>query len=202
MTRRPALAPGDLVKADLHCAVITPGLRAHSPAQIDRLKSGTPLQAKPRQGRKDLFVERLTLGLHVLERRANEQPEYRIPLHNSPTPSPAPPMAAAPPKVRPSCFSIIPSLPRALDVQGSWLGQVNAEGVRASKGTQEHDLGRLPTQVKFAVEDVEKFFGAVTQVEYPEADDQVELAVQFAMMPAELLAGSGGLDDIGVPSAM
>ena len=97
--RRPAVAPGDLIKADLHCAVIPTRLRGHSPAQIDRLKAGTPLQAKLRQGRKDLFVERQTLGFHILERRANEQPEYRIPFHNSP----APPMAAALSKVRPSC---------------------------------------------------------------------------------------------------
>jgi hypothetical protein len=54
-------------------------------------------------------VERMTLGFHILERRADEQPEYRIPFHNSP----APPMAAASSKVRlqlrssaGSCFSL------------------------------------------------------------------------------------------------
>jgi len=70
------LAPGDLIQADLHRAVITTRLRAHPPAQVDRLETGTSFPAKLRQNRKDLLVERPALGLHILKCRTHEYPEY------------------------------------------------------------------------------------------------------------------------------
>ena len=82
---RPAgltLAAGDLLEADLHCALVASRLLAHTPTQIDRLETCPSLQAELREFGKHPRVERLALHLQILEGRTHEEPEE--PSHGSP----------------------------------------------------------------------------------------------------------------------
>ena len=73
--RRDALAAADLFEADGHRLLVERRLLADAPAQVDGLEAAAVLHAQVPQLRPDMLLERIPLGFHVAEGRADKDAE-------------------------------------------------------------------------------------------------------------------------------